>query len=56
VYTYNGEGQRTKAVTGSATTTLGYDEEGRLTSFAKSGTTAAYRYDGGHQRDPVVLR
>jgi RHS repeat-associated protein len=49
-YTYNGEGQRTRAVTGTAAVSYGYDVAGRMTSAAKTGMTAGYTYDGSGLR------
>jgi len=46
-YTYNSEGQRTKATPASGTASAyGYNQAGQLTSFSGSGGSASYAYDG----------
>jgi RHS repeat-associated protein len=45
-YTYNSRGDRTGSTTGSATTTYGYDEASRLTSYTSSSEASTYKYNG----------
>jgi RHS repeat-associated protein len=45
-YLFDGRGDRISAISASGATTLGYDQAGRLTSFAKAGVTTTYAYDG----------
>jgi RHS repeat-associated protein len=45
-YTYDAQGNRTTATTGTTVITDTYDQAGRLTQFAKPGVSARYTYDG----------
>ncbi|WP_405491880.1 RHS repeat-associated core domain-containing protein [Streptomyces sp. NBC_00096] len=50
-YTYDPQGNRTKATTGAgAVTSYGYDQADRLTTATTGGATATYRYDGNGLR------
>lgn len=56
-YSFNADGDRTQAqdsVTG-ATTTTGYDQADRLTSFSGNGSTASYGYDGDGLRQSKTV-
>jgi len=59
-FTFDPEGERVKATTGSSSTAMGFDQAGRLTSYS---TTTTYRYDGdglrmakttGHTQEPYT--
>jgi RHS repeat-associated protein len=47
-FTYDNLGERTAQTAG--TTTYGYDQNSRLTSYTSAGRTTTYRYDGGGGR------
>ncbi|WP_244293765.1 RHS repeat-associated core domain-containing protein [Streptomyces sp. MJM8645] len=45
-YTWDPQGNRTKATTGSTAVTHTYDQANRLTGVSSGGTTSAYTYNG----------
>ncbi|WP_328299174.1 DUF6531 domain-containing protein [Streptomyces sp. NBC_00435] len=49
-YTYDPQGNRTKATTGAASTTYTYNQEKQLTSVSSGSGTASYKYDGSGLR------
>jgi YD repeat-containing protein len=57
-YDYNADGDRTSAtdsITGTTTTTYGYDQFYELTSYAKGSTSVTYAYNGDGLRTSKIV-